>query len=66
MKNYLILQETKMIKISKTYHLALTGEQAKELYQLLKTEKDSGHLTVDHELILVHHELRNLFDTGIR
>jgi hypothetical protein len=53
-----------MIKISKTYHLALTEDQAKELYQLLKTEKDSGHLTVDHELILVHHELRNLFDSG--
>jgi plasmid replication initiation protein len=56
--------ETKMIKISKTYHLALTEEQSKELYQLLKTEKDSGCLTPDKELKLVYHELKNLFDTG--
>jgi hypothetical protein len=55
-----------MIKISKTYHLALTEDQAKELYQFLQTEKGIGHLTVDHELKLVYHELKNLFDTGIR
>ena len=55
-----------MIKISKTYHLALTEQQAQELYQLLRTEKDSGCLTPDKELVLVYHELKNLFDTGIR
>ncbi len=55
-----------MIKISKTYHLALTEEQAKELYELLRTEKDSGGLTHDKELVLVYHELKNLFDIGIR
>jgi len=55
-----------MIKISKTYHLALTEEQAKELYELLRTERVNGCLTPDKELVLVYHELKNLFDTGIR
>jgi hypothetical protein len=55
-----------MIKISKTYHFALTEQQAQELYQLLRTERDSGCLTPDKELKLVYHELKNLFDTGIR
>jgi hypothetical protein len=55
-----------MIKISKTYHLALTEQQAKELYQLLRTEKDSGCLTLDKELVVVYDELENLFDSGIR
>jgi len=49
-----------MIKISKTYHLTLNEEQAKELYQLLRTERDSGCLTPDKELVLVYHELKNL------
>ena len=48
-----------MIKISKTYHLALTEQQAQELYWILK---DVG-LDVDNELKLVYHELKNLFDT---
>jgi hypothetical protein len=55
-----------MIKISKTYHFALTEEQAKELYQLLRTEKDSGCLTPDKELILVYNELKKIFAIGIR
>jgi hypothetical protein len=55
-----------MIKISKTYHLALTEQQARELYQLLRTEKDSGCLTHDKELKLVYHELKDLFDAGIQ
>jgi hypothetical protein len=65
-KNLTVYGETKMIKISKTYHLALTEKQAKELYQFLRTERDSGCLTPDKELVLVYHELKNLFDTGIR
>jgi hypothetical protein len=65
-KNLTVYGETKMIKISKTYHLALTEEQARELYRLLQTEKDSGCLTPDRELKLVYHELKNLFDAGIR
>lgn len=55
-----------MIEIQKNYKLTLTEEQAKELYQLLRTERDSGCLTPDKELVLVYHELKNLFDTGIR
>jgi len=53
-----------MIKIQKIYHLALTEEQAKELYQFLQIEKDIGRLIPDKELKLVYHELKNLFDTG--
>jgi hypothetical protein len=55
-----------MIEIQKNYKLTLTEQQAKELYQLLRTEKDSGCLTLDKELKLVYHELKDLFDTGIR
>jgi hypothetical protein len=55
-----------MIKIQKIYHLALTEQQAKELYELLRTEKDSGCLTIDKDLVLVYNELKNIFGTGIR
>jgi plasmid replication initiation protein len=55
-----------MIQIEKNYKLTLTENQAKELYLLLRTEKDSGCLTPDKELKLVYHELKDLFDTGIR
>jgi hypothetical protein len=55
-----------MIEIKKSYVLELTEDQAKELYELLRTEKDSGCLTPDKELKLVYHELKNLFDSGIR
>jgi len=58
--------ESKMIEIKKSYVLELSEYQAKELYQLLRTEKDSGCLTPDKELVLVYHELKTLFDTGIR
>ena len=55
-----------MIEIQKNYKLTLTEQQAKELYALLKLQKDTGHLTTDHDIILVYNELRKLFDTGIR
>jgi hypothetical protein len=55
-----------MIEIQKNYKITFTERQARELYELLRTQKGSGHLTVDHELILVCHELHDLFDTGIR
>jgi hypothetical protein len=61
-----VYRETKMIEIQKNYLLTLTEEQARELYRLLQTEKDSGCLTPDRELKLVYHELKNIFDTGIR
>jgi len=55
-----------MIKLKKSYVVELTEQQAKELYELLRTEKDSGCLTVDKDLVLVYNELKLLFDTGIR
>jgi hypothetical protein len=55
-----------MIEIQKNYKLTLTEGQAQELYGLLKLQKGSGHLTTDHELVLVYDELKNLFDTGMR
>ena len=55
-----------MIEIQKNYKITFTEQQARELYELLNTERRSGHLTVDHELTLVHNELKDLFDTGIR
>ena len=55
-----------MIKISKTYHLALTEDQAKELYEFLRGAKDCGHLSTDRDLKLVYDELKNLFDIGTR
>jgi hypothetical protein len=58
-----VYRETKMIEIQKNYLLTLTEEQARELYRLLQTEKDSGCLTPDRELKLVYHELKNIFDT---
>jgi plasmid replication initiation protein len=59
-KNSTVYGETKMIEIEKNYKLTLTEQQAKELYQLLRTEKDSGCLTPDKELKLVYHELKDL------
>jgi hypothetical protein len=58
--------ESKMIEVKKSYVVELTEQQAKELYQLLRTERDSGCLTPDKELVLVYHELKKLFDSGIR
>jgi hypothetical protein len=55
-----------MIEVKKSYVVELTEQQAKELYQLLGTERDSGRLTPDKELVLVYHELKKFFDGGIR
>ena len=65
-KNLTVYGESKMIEVKKSYVVELTEQQARELYQLLRTEKDSGCLTHDKELILVYHELKNLFDAGIQ
>jgi hypothetical protein len=54
-----------MIKISKTYHLALTEEQAKELYEILDYERKNNNLGPDKELVLVYHELKNLLYSGV-
>jgi hypothetical protein len=55
-----------MIKLKKSYVVELTEQQAKELYELLRTEKESGCLTIDKDLLLVYNELKQLFATGIR
>ena len=55
-----------MIELKKSYVIEFTENQAQELYQLLRLQKDTGHLTTDHDIILVYNELRKLFDTGIR
>ena len=55
-----------MINVEKLYTIKLTENQAQELYGLLTLQKGNGHLTTDHELVLVYNELRKLFETGIR
>ena len=55
-----------MIEIKKSYVVELTEDQAKELYELLRFAKEGSYLTHDKELMLVYHELKNLFDVGIR
>jgi hypothetical protein len=54
-----------MIEIKKSYVLELTEDQAKELYELLRL-KEGSYLTQDKELMIVYHELKKLFDSGIR
>jgi hypothetical protein len=51
-----------MIEIQKNYKLTLTEDQAKQLYWILKDRKLEG----DNDLKLVYHELKKLFDSGIR
>ena len=54
-----------MIEIQKNYKLTLTEDQARELYLLLKTERDMDVSRLK-ELAPVCNELKKLFDTGIR
>jgi len=51
-----------MIEIKKSYVLELTEQQAKELYWILR----DVNLETDNTLKLVYHELKKLFDAGIR
>ena len=55
-----------MIQIEKNYKITLTEQQARELYFMLQNAKDGSYLTHDKELVIVYHELKKLFDTGIR
>jgi len=57
---------TQMIQIKKSYVIEFTEDQAKELYELLRFAKDGSYLTHDKELMLVYHQLQNLFASGIR
>jgi hypothetical protein len=54
-----------MIEIQKNYKLTLTEQQAKELYLLLKTERDMDVSRLK-ELAPVCDELKKLFGVGIR
>jgi len=56
----------KMIQVKKSYVLELTEDQARELYVLLRNEKDNWIVAPGKELVLVYNELRELFDSGIR
>jgi uncharacterized protein YpuA (DUF1002 family) len=49
-----------MIEIQKNYKITLTEKQVKELYELLRTEKESGCLTIDKDLLLVYNELKKV------
>lgn len=53
-----------MIQVEKLYTVKLTEQQAKELYLILKNQKDIGHLNTDYELVLVYNELKKLFESG--
>lgn len=55
-----------MINVEKLYTIKLTEQQAQELYQFLRTEKDIGRLGVDKDLKLIYDELKKLFETGMR
>jgi len=55
-----------MINIQKTYNISFTEQQVKELYELLRTEKESGCLTIDKDLLLVYNELKDTLKIGIR
>jgi len=58
----MIVPSTKelMINIQKTYNISFTEQQVKELYELLRTEKESGCLTIDKDLLLVYNELKRV------
>jgi hypothetical protein len=55
-----------MIEIQKNYKITFTEQQARELYELLRTEKESGCLTIDKDLLLVYNELKDTLKIGIR
>jgi hypothetical protein len=55
-----------MIKIQKTYHLALTEDQTRQLYRLLQSTKEFSYGERYDELGFLHDELKKLFDVGIR
>ena len=55
-----------MIELKKSYVVEFTEQQAQELYQVLKLQKDNGHLTTDHDIVLIYHELHKIFGVGVR
>lgn len=57
--------EGKMIEIQKNYVITFTEDQARDLYNLLKLETTDRGLA-GRELNVVYHELKELFDGGVR
>lgn len=55
-----------MIELKKSYVVEFTEQQAQELYQVLKLQKDNGHLTTDHDIVLIYNELHKIFGVGVR
>lgn len=65
-KNLTVYGESKMIQVKKSYVLELTEDQAREFYNILSDQKKYGQITADNEITLVYHELKKIFDRGIR
>ena len=55
-----------MIEVQKLYKITFTEQQVKELFELLQTERDSGCLSPDKELVLVYHSLNSLLNAKIK
>ena len=55
-----------MIEIQKNYKIALTEDQARQLYHLLHSTKEFSYGERYCELRFLHDELKKLFDTGVR
>ena len=50
-----------MIKTESVYHITFTSYQFKELFHLLKDQKDQGHLNEeDYDLMELYHEMEQL------
>lgn len=52
-----------MIEKEINYTIRFTEHQFKELYQILNQQKGSGHLSTDHDLILIYNELKKHFNS---
>jgi hypothetical protein len=58
-----------MIEIQKSYKITITHEQARQLYVLLNSIKETEHFSYGgqyNELRSLYDELKKLFDSGIR
>lgn len=55
-----------MIEIQKNYKIALTEDQARQLYHLLHSTEEFSYGERYCELRFLHDELKKLFDTGVR
>lgn len=56
------MNKTLMIKQKISYTVEFTEEQLKELYNILRNQKDDGRLTHMDEIILIYQELQKMFE----